>query len=116
MVTFFREGFEEKIIWVIIFDLMIPIIFILSLAHYFGESYTEILYLVFGIGGAQLPDVLSGLRNIRLLPKKGFLNKEFNFHMSTHWHGQNENALLISAMDIWQVLMFLLAILILTKS
>lgn len=112
---FFREGFEQKIIWVIIFDLLIPVLFILGLAHYFAKSYIEILYLLFGIGGAQLPDVLSGLRNIRVLPKINILNKEYNFHMSTHWHGQEENALLFTIKDIWQVLLFILAVLVLVS-
>lgn len=113
---FFREGFEKKIIWVIIFDLLMPITFLLGLAHYFGKSYVEILYLVFGIGGSQLPDVLSGLRNIGLLPKINFLNQEYNLHMSTHWHGQKENALLFNYRDVWQILTFILAVLLIIIS
>lgn len=111
---FFREeGFEKKIIWVIIFDLLLPILLLLGFAHYFNNSYIKILYIVFGIGGAQLPDVLGGLRKLELLPKIYILNREYNFHMSTHWHGTKDKTLLWSLKDIWQVLTFILAILLL---
>lgn len=115
---FFREDedFKKFINLVIIFDLLIPAIFFLGLAHFLGKSPIEILYIVFGIGGAQLPDVMSGLRSIDLLPKAGILNWEYNFHMSTHWHGRGRKALLFNLRDIWQILMFLLAVLVLIKS
>lgn len=114
---FFRSERDYKrfIPWVIIFDLLIPILFLLGLAHFLGKSPVEILYILFGIGGAQLPDVLSGLRSIKILPKLGLLNIEYNFHMSTHWHGQGEKALLFNYRDIWQITAFLLAMVILFR-
>lgn len=113
---FFRsmKNYERKIIWVIMFDLLLPIILLLSLAHFSGKGPIEILYLVFGIGGAQLPDVLDGLKRIDLLPKLKILKIENDFHMGTHWHGKEEQALLISFRDIWQIAVLILAIFILT--
>lgn len=112
---FFRdpEKYEKLIIWVILFDLALPVLFLLGSAHFLGKSGTEILYILFGIGGAQLPDVLDGLRRIQLLPEFKILRVENNFHMSTHWHGKEEKALLFSFYDIWQVSVFVLAVLVL---
>ncbi len=110
---FFRppQKFEKLIIWVILFDLLLPILFLLATAHYLQKNPTEILYILFGIGGAQLPDVLGGLKQLKLLPEIKILAAENKFHMSTHWHGQNEKALLFSFYDIWQIAVFILAIL-----
>lgn len=104
--------YERLIIWVIIFDLLLPILFILGLMHYLGRSGTEILYVLFGIGGAQLPDVIEGLKALRLLPDFKLLRIENRIHTNTHWHGKAEKALLWGLRDIWQVAVFVLAILV----
>lgn len=109
------KSYDKLIIWVIIFDLLLPIIFILTLAHFLNKSGTEILYLVFGIGGAQLPDVLDGLKRIRLLPKINLLEAENKFHASTHWHGKEEQALKFSYLDVWQVTVLFLSLFILIR-
>ena len=110
---FFRtqEKYDKLIIWVILFDLLLPILFLLSTAHYMQKNPIEILYILFGIGGSQLPDVIGGLSELKLLPENKLLKLEHKFHMSTHWHGQNEKALLFSLYDIWQITVFILAVL-----
>ncbi len=116
---FFRgtENYKKMIIvWVIIFDLVIPAVFLLSLSHLFGKNITQILYILFAIGGAQLPDVLGGLKRIDLLPNLKIFKVENVFHMGTHWHGAEEKALLWGFRDIWQVLAFVLAVLFLFRS
>lgn len=111
---FFGAGkYEKLIIWVILFDLMLPVLLILGLAHYLGRSGSEILYILFGIGGAQLPDVLDGLKTIRLLPKIGLLEAENKFHQSTHWHGIGDKLIMISFFDVWQFLVLTSAIIVL---
>lgn len=112
---FFRDSkkYEKLIIWVILFDLALPVLFLLGLAHLSGKSSIEILYILFGMGGAQLPDILDGLKRINLLPEFKILKIESDFHQSTHWHGKEEKALLFSFYDIWQVLVFVLAVLVL---
>lgn len=114
---FFRgdRDFNKYINWVIMFDVLIPILFLLILSHFLNKSPIGILYILFAIGGAQLPDIIMGLRRLNLLPDIKIIRTEYNFHVSTHWHGKFDKALLFSVKDIWQVLMFLLAILILIK-
>lgn len=109
--------YDKLIIWVILFDLLLPVLFFLAAAHLTGRSGTEILYILFGIGGAQLPDVFDGLKRIKLLPKTTrplfigkILGAENKFHMSTHWHGKEEKALLISILDVWQFSVLVLAV------
>ena len=104
------KDFSKKNIWVIIFDLLLPFLFIIGSALYLNKSDTQIWYLLFGIGGAQLPDVLEGLKKIKLLPKTSILTAENKFHMSTHWHGLEEKALLFSIYDVWQIALYILAV------
>lgn len=114
---FFREkDYNKYINWVIIFDLLIPTLFFLVLAHILGKNPVEILYILFSVGGAQLPDTLVGLGKLDLLPDYKIFKTEYKFHISTHWHGQKEHSVLFNIKDLWQVLMFLLAILILVRS
>lgn len=114
---FFRssKNYERNILLVIIFDVITPAVFLLFLAHSLGKNPIEILYLVFGIGGAQLPDVVAGITTLGLLPSYNFIKAEYKFHMGTHWHGKDDQALLFSIKDIWQILFFILAILVLIK-
>ncbi len=109
---FFRgsKNYEKLIIWVIILDLALPVIFLLGMAHLLGKSGTEILYILFGMGGSQLPDIIDGLRWINLLPEYRLLKIESDFHQSTHWHGKEEKALLFSYPDSWQIAVFGLAL------
>lgn len=114
---FFRgeANFKKYINLVIIFDLFLPILLILSLAHFFNKSALEILYILFAIGGAQLPDILMGLEKQNLLYKTKIFQLESRFHMSTHWHGIGERALLFNKGDIWQFLAFILALVLIIK-
>jgi hypothetical protein len=114
---FFRgsEKFDKLIIWVILFDLLMPILLLLGSAHYLGKNIPEILYVLFGIGGSQLPDVLDGLMRIKILPRVSFLKLESSFHEATHWHGKDETTLLFTIYDIWQIAVFVLAFYILVK-
>ena len=104
------KKYDKLIIWVILFDLLLPFLFILGFAHLLGKGGSEMLYILFGIGGAQLPDVLDGLRRIKLLPEIGFFKIENDFHLSTHWHGKEEKALIFGVADVWQMLVFVGAV------
>lgn len=113
---FAAKDYNKYINWVIIFDLLIPIIFLLLFSHFLGKNPIEILYILFAIGGAQLPDVLTGLRRLDLLPDLKIIKAESNFHIWTHWHGRFDKALMFSVKDIWQILMFILAVLVLIQT
>lgn len=114
---FFKEkAYKSKVIYVIIFDLLLSVLLFLSTAHFAGGSPEQLLYILFGIGGAQLPDVLDGLIYIDLLPIVGFFKLENNFHRYLHWHGVGKKSLLIGKRDIWQASVVILSLLYLIKS
>ncbi len=112
---FFREHKFKKNIWlVIIFDLFLSVAVYLVTAYQFSDFnalYT--LYILFGIAGSQLPDIIDGLIYIGFLPNKGVLKLENDFHILTHWHGKREKALLWSKWDTWQILLFFIGLYIL---
>lgn len=109
------KKFEKLILWVILLDLLLPVLIVLATAHSIGKNATEILYILFGIGGAQLPDVIFGLKELKLLSENKLLKTEGDFHESTHWHGKREKALLWGWRDIWQIIMLILAFITLFK-
>lgn len=113
---FFKFGeFKNKIIYAIIFDLLFSLILFLSLSYYkFGLSL-PFWYILFAIGGAQLPDVIDSLRYTGTLKLGGPFEWEAKFHVSTHWHGKFHKALLIGKRDLWQVIVVLLAAALLLK-
>ena len=71
------------------------------LKHGFGlESW----YIVAGIGGALLPDVVDGLVGYGNKPKNPLLKIEHHFHWVTlHWHGVGDKGLMLNWRDIWQL-------------
>ena len=114
---FFKNSeFKNKILLALIFDVIIPVIFILVTAFYVHVPYSGILYIIFGIGGAQLPDILASLVKLEFIKKNTILSAEMKFHSSLHWHGKGEKSLMFSFGDIWQILLFTLAVLVLIKS
>jgi hypothetical protein len=109
---FFKGNeYKKKILGVIIFDLFLSIILFTGLAYLkFGISL-ELLYILFGIGASQLPDVLDGLIFIGVIPNKGLFKLEHEFQQGLHWHGQGNKTLLWGRRDIWQVAVVILALL-----
>lgn len=110
------KKYKKYIPTVIVFDLALPVLFLLWLGYSEGKSTYELLYILFGIGGSQLPDVLDGLGRLKILPRTGLFKTEKAIHHSTHWHGKDGKALLFTVFDFWQVLIFGLAILVITNS
>lgn len=108
-------NFKKYIIWVILFDLLLPIVFLLTLAQYFQKGGIQTLYILFGIGGAQLPDIIDSLIYLKFLPKINLLELENKFHQGTHWHGTKEKTLLFSFYDVWQIAVFLIATILIIK-
>jgi hypothetical protein len=105
---FFREkDYKKKVGLVIIFDLFLSVALYILTAYYFSTfNILYTLYILFGIGGSQLPDILDGLIYIGILPKKGLLKVEHHLHTATHWHGKKEKAILWNIWDIWQIVIF----------
>lgn len=107
---FFKpEKFKKYLIPIIIFDLFLSVVLFLGwtfLKDGFGEKF---LYIMFGIGGSQLPDILDGLVYIGVIKAKGLFKIENNFHQKLHWHGTGSKALLLGLYDIWQVFIILTA-------
>lgn len=115
---FFRHGeYKSKVLSVIIFDLALSVILYLATAYYFSDqNILFTLFILFGIGGSQLPDILDGLIYIRVLKAKGILKVENNFHIATHWHGKKNNIILWSLWDIWQIGFFIFGLYLLITS
>jgi len=115
---FFRHGeYKSKVLPVIIFDLALSVIIYLAVAYYFSnQNILFTFYILFGIGGSQLPDILDGLIYIGVLKSKGILKVENNIHIATHWHGKKNKVLLWSLWDIWQIGFFLFGLYLLVTS
>ncbi len=95
---------------IIAFDLLLPIILLLS-GLYLKNGFTDqFFYILFGIGGAQLPDIFDGLIFINFIVNKGLAKKEYDFHQGLHWHGKDSKTLLLGALDIWQLGMVFVAL------
>lgn len=104
---FFANEYKRKVLNVIIFDLALSIILFLSAGYWkFGISET-LFYIMFGIGGSQLPDVLDGFIHLEHIKPKGLVKLEFQFHQALHWHGVGEKTLILGLRDIWQLAVIL---------
>lgn len=101
---------------VIVFDLFLPIFLILLWMFSKDGLSVKLFYVLSGIIGSQLPDVLDGLIFINVFKRKGLIKTEYDFHQGLHWHGRDAKTLLLGFYDIWQVLMILIALfLVITK-
>lgn len=106
-----HKDFKSKVYLEIIFNLFLSIALILGLIFFQEGLSTKWWYVLFGIGGAQLPDVLDGLIYIGFFPNKGIIKTENKFHQWTHWHAIWKKGILIDGLpwefwkrDIWQVI------------
>lgn len=112
---FIRNIRKDNILPIIFFDLLLSLVLFTTLAFYKNGFAPEFWYILFGIGGAQLPDVLDGLIYIKVLPAKGIIKYEFYFHQLLHWHGNGQKTLILGLRDIWQLLVVLFAVVFLLK-
>ena len=98
---FHHKDYKKKIFNVIFLDLLLFFLIFAGIGYSrFGLS-TQFLYVLSGIGGAQLPDVLDGFIYIGIIKKKGFFKIENNFHQFLHWHGAYGKSLIWGKKDIW---------------
>lgn len=101
---------KKKIFVVIVFDLIFSIL-LFSGAEFLKNGLTlRLLYILFGIGGALIPDVIDTSININLLPYKGFFKYEYDLQQLMHWHGSKEKGLPIGWWDISQFGLVILAL------
>ncbi|MBI2338326.1 hypothetical protein HYU95_04045 [Candidatus Daviesbacteria bacterium] len=108
---FFKpDQFRKYIVPVIIFDLLLPIALLLGITYLKNGFSWKMLYIIFGIGGSQLPDVIEGLIFTGMIKAKSLLKLEYNLHIKLHWHGDGSRALLLGLRDIWQLLAVLSAL------
>ena len=107
---FGAEDYHQKIVYAILFDFALSLIVFFLAAYLSNPDYLRIGYIMAGIAGAQLPDILDGLVFTGYIPKKGIIKKEVDFHELTHWHGKNENVLLLGLSDIWQLTVVIISL------
>ena len=97
------KDYRKKLLAVIFFDVFLGLVLFLGLAYQKFDLSLNFLYILFGIGGSQLPDIIDGLIYTKFLPNTGLLKLENTFHSGTHWHGDKYKALAWGKRDIWQV-------------
>lgn len=112
---FFNRGYKKNVNTVIIFDLFLSVLLFISTQYYFHGVDLAMLYLLFGIGASQAPDILDGLIYTDRIPNKGIIKIENNIHIATHWHGSGNNARLLGSSDIWQLAVVLIALFVVIK-
>lgn len=100
---------KKYLLPIIIFDLSLPILLLLGWFYLKNGFNQQLFYIMFGIGGAQLPDVLDGLIYTNFIKAKGFIKLENDFHQGLHWHGKGSKTLLLGIRDLWQILLILTA-------
>lgn len=107
--------YKQKVWSVIVFDLFLSFLIFLTLSNWVYGTNLKTLCILFGMGGAQLPDILDGMIYMKWIPKKGVVKLENNFHQLTHWHGKLEKGLPWGMRDIWQITAFFVAIFLIFK-
>jgi hypothetical protein len=110
------QNYKRNIIPVIIFDVFLGALLFLALSYYRHGLDWQLWYVLFGIGGAQFPDVLDNITHIGVLPRKGLLKTHNIHHENTHWHGKGDNGLLLGIRDIWQLTVVVLVCLYIVVS
>ncbi len=104
------KNYGIEIVPIIIFDLFLSIAIFLGIIYSKAGLGPIFFYTMFGIGGAQLPDVLEGLIHLKILKNKGLVKLENNLHNGLHWNSRNSEVLLLGSRDIWQLFVILAAI------
>lgn len=107
---FMSNDFKRNILPIIVFDLSLSIMLFLGILYLKIGFDEKLQYVMFGIGGSQLPDVIDGLIYTKIIKARGLLKGEKSFHEAIHWHGRNTKTLLLGIRDIWQVLIILIAL------
>ena len=111
---------RQKLTFSLDFILPISLVAIYLLTNF---GFERISWLVgAGILGAQLPDLLMGLRSKKLLPDWPWLSSESHFHSQTHWHNPTnpanatqEGGRKLAISDLWQAGMCVLALALLMQ-
>ena len=121
--NFNQQGLTQRQKLTFGLDFILPICLVgIYLLTNFG--FGRISWLVgAGILGAQLPDLLMGLRSKKLLPDWSWLSSESHLHSQTHWHNPTnpanatqEGGRKLAISDLWQVAMCILALVLLMQA
>lgn len=104
--------YKKKIMGAIIFDFLASVLLFTSILYFREGLSLKFLYVLFGIGASQFPDIIDGLMFTGYLPTKGLLKLETTFHQSMHWHGKGDKTLLLGFRDIWQIIIIVCAFLL----
>ncbi len=111
---FAYKDYSKKIAAVIIFDLILSIALFVSLV-FLKHNLLTTIFVITGIAGSQLPDVVFGLKRTNILPKFSILKPEEKLHHLMHWHGDTLSALRFSIVDIWQIVLAIICLAIILK-
>jgi hypothetical protein len=117
---FKHRDFKRLVKWDILFNFCLSVLFFAGVAFSQVEFGWKFWYVLFGIGGAQLPDILDGFYYLEVLPHSGLFKIENSFHQNTHWHGIFKHGKLVDGQplrksDFWQLAVFIIAFLVLVS-
>jgi hypothetical protein len=117
---FNQQNLSLKQKWCFGLDFGLPIV-LLAMYLWFTHGADRLSWLIgTGVLGAQLPDLLMGLRSKQLLPDWPVLRQEARFHHSTHWHNPTnpnqataEGGRKLGWSDAWQMATTVVAVMLL---
>lgn len=106
---FASSTYKKVIVPIIIFDLLLSIALFLG-AFYLKNGFDErLMYVLFGIGGSHLPDVIGGLVYTRIIKPQGLLKIENNLHEGIHKTTKESTLHALGLKDLWQLSVILFA-------
>lgn len=112
---FVRKLTQVNLPFILIFDVALSVLLFLYLPYKYHADLSQVLFILFAIGGSLLPDALDGLVATKILKKEGILKVEQHFHQTVHWHGAGIHGLLLGLYDIWQIGVILISLYIVTR-
>ncbi|MBI3486257.1 hypothetical protein HY025_04960 [Candidatus Daviesbacteria bacterium] len=107
---------HKYLIPILVGDVFLSVLIFLG-ADFLKEGLTlRFLYILFGIGGSLLPDIVDGLMEIKYLPRNLLFKIEYGFHKGLHWHGKDGKTRLLDFIDIWQIALILYSLFLMLKT
>ena len=107
---------KKYLIPILIFDVFLSVALFLGVIYLKEGVSLKFLYILFGIGGSLLPDVIAGLSAYKKHHKNLVIKIEEEIHGATHWHGYHDKSLMLGVYDVWQLTVVIFSFLLLLVS
>jgi len=101
---------KAKLKPILVLDVFASILIFLGTDALLNGFTLKWYYILFGMGGALLPDAIDVLISLKSIPPIPFLNWEYELHaIKLHWHGAKEKGLPMRIWDLWQLATVIIA-------